>query len=488
MNPIISFFRELARNFRVADFLDILIISFFIYTAMIWFKRTTSRSVVIGISLFTLLYFLARKFDLYLTSLVFQAIFAILLLALIVVFQEEIRRGFERIAIWGTWRDRRRRTPFPGVDTLIEGISTLASNRIGALIVIKGREPLDRHVEGGVPLYGRLSKLLLYSLFDPHSPGHDGAVLIEGDRISKFGAHLPLSKNLAEVGALGTRHTAALGMSECSDSFVIVVSEERGVISVAEDGKLQLMESAAKLKDRLERFSMAKFPKTEEPDWKRWFKENARIKVLSLFLAVTAWFQFAYRAETIQRTFAVPIEYRNLPEDWYLEGTKPVEVMVTLSGSGRAFNLMNPSSLVISLDLAKVHEGAQRFFITEEDLRRPPNLNVFRLDPNLVALEAHRMVLADLPVEVPTQGELSKHLRLVNLKVQPTTLRVKVRSAQSEATEKLLTEPIDLTQITQTTLLRVNLLLPEYVRLLEGSTPEVRVTVEVAEEKEEGSP
>ncbi len=481
MNAMIQFLQELSRNFRGADFFDIAIISFFIYSGIIWFKRTTSRSVVIGICLFTLLYFLARKFDLYLTSLVFQAIFAILLVALIVVFQEEIRRGFERIAIWGTLGDRRRQAPIPGIDALIEGASALASNRVGALIVIRGREPLDRHVEGGIPLYGRLSKPLLYSLFDPHSPGHDGAVLIEGDRISKFGAHLPLSKNLEEVGTLGTRHAAALGISECSDSFVIVVSEQRGVISVAENGKLSLMDSVAQLKDRLERFTLERFPRHEEADWKRWFKENARIKVLSAVLAITTWFMLSYRAETIQRTFAIPVEYRNLPADWYLEGLKPLEAMVTLSGSQRAFNLLNPSSLLISVDLIKVREGSQRFLISEEELRRPSNLDVYRIDPNLITLEAHRMVLATLPVETQTQGQLPAHLHLVNLKVQPTTLRVKVRAAQSEQTEKLVTEPIDLTQITQTTLLHVNLILPEHIRLPEGSTPEVRVTVEVAE-------
>jgi diadenylate cyclase len=99
---------ELSRNMRIADLFDIGILSFVAYSAIVWFLRTTSRLVVIGMVVLALVYFAARTFDLYLTSLLFQAFFAVFVVAMVVVFQEEIRRGFERIAIWGTFRDRRR--------------------------------------------------------------------------------------------------------------------------------------------------------------------------------------------------------------------------------------------------------------------------------------------------------------------------------------------------------------------------------------------
>lgn len=373
-------------RFNLSDLFDIALISIFIYSLLIWFKQTASRRVVIGICVMGGIYFLARLFDLYLTQLLFRTIFAVILIALVVVFQEEIRRGFERVAIWGTFRDRRRYAGFHAIDTLAEGIAGLASNRVGVLIVIKGRELLERHVEGGIPVQGRLSKPLLYSIFDPHSPGHDGAVVIEADRIAKFGVHLPLSKNLAQVGSLGTRHTAALGMSECSDAFVIVVSEESGTIRVAEAGRLQVMGSIAELKGRLERFYQDKFPRVES-DLKRLLSQDIRIKVLSVLLAVFAWFMFSYRSETVHRTFAVPIEYRNLPRGWALEAVDTPEAMVTLTGTQREFNLLNPASLVISLDLTGVRQGMQKLNISEEELRHPANLNVYRIDPNLITVE-----------------------------------------------------------------------------------------------------
>lgn len=469
---------------RVADLFDILIITVFIYSAIIWFRRTTSRSVVIGILLLMFVYLAARTFDLYLTSLLFQAFFAVLLVALVVVFQEEIRRAFERVALWGTFRDRRRFATLPGIDTLLEGISAMAANRTGALIVIKGREPLDRHIEGGIPLYGRVSKPLLYSIFDPNSPGHDGAMLIEGDRVSKFGAHLPLSKNLAEIGTLGTRHAAGLGMSECSDAFVVIVSEERGTISVAENGRMRVVQSVAEMKARLLQFYADRFQQQVASGWRYAFQQDARIKVLSLVLAGAAWFLTARGADTVQRTFLVPIEHRNLPAGWELEDPKPLDAKVTLMGSARSFNLLNPSNLRLSVDLAQVREGEQRMEVSGEHLRGSANLRVYRIEPTSVTLKAYPTTAIQLPVEVQTQGFLPAGLELQRVKVVPESVRVLMRQGEFEPIEKIPTEPIDLSKITKTTLLRTRLLLPEHVRPGPDALSEVRVTLEVGSSQE----
>ena len=103
------------------------------------------------------------------------------------------------------------------------------------------REPIESHVEGGIALDGRLSEPLLLSLFDPSSPGHDGAVILRGAQIERFAVHLPLSVNRAALGPGGTRHAAALGLSERCDAICIVVSEERGTVSVARDGLLRVL-------------------------------------------------------------------------------------------------------------------------------------------------------------------------------------------------------------------------------------------------------
>ncbi|PIQ81940.1 MAG: hypothetical protein COV76_06295 [Candidatus Omnitrophica bacterium CG11_big_fil_rev_8_21_14_0_20_64_10] len=475
-----NFFSDLVDHFRVADFFDIAIITLFIYSMITWVKQTASRSIFVGASVVVTVYFLARTFDLYLTSLLFQAVFAVLLIALVVVFQEDLRRLFERIALWGTFRGKRRAVAaHPRIDNLIEAVSVLASRRIGALLVLKGKEPLERHIDGGVVLEGRLSKPLLYSLFDTHSPGHDGAMLVEGEQIVKFGAHLPLSKNLREVGTRGTRHTAALGLSERCDALVVVVSEENGTISIAEGGRLDVMESAAELKGRLEGFFKQRFPKGREGDWKTFFQQDARVKVASVLLASLAWFLFAYQSETIHRTFIVPIEYRNLPKDWRLEWTRPSEVRVTLSGSDRAFQLFNPSTLILSMDLAGVQEGPQQLVVQEEAVRIPANLSVYQIDPSVVSLEARPVTIVRLPVLAQTVGEFRQGVRLIGIQVAPQQVHARIPKGYPNPLETLATQPVDVSQITETTTREVPLIIPDFVRLVETEPTAVRVTVEV---------
>jgi DNA integrity scanning protein DisA with diadenylate cyclase activity len=133
-------------------------------------------------------------------------------LVAVVVFQQDLRRLFERIAALGF---RRRLLPAgpDAIDTLVRAIAHLAEHRRGALIVLPGREAVAGHVQGGLPLRADITEPLLLSLFDPHSPGHDGAVIVSGDRLMQFAVHLPLSTDHAQLGQRGTRHAAALGLA-----------------------------------------------------------------------------------------------------------------------------------------------------------------------------------------------------------------------------------------------------------------------------------
>ena len=333
-----SFVDEFRRTFRIADGVDILLMSVFLYSALVWFKRTASRRVLIGMFFLFAVYLFARALDMYLTSLVFHTCLAALLIVLVVVFQEDLRRMFERFASWGSLgRLHRGKAITMDVDAVVEAVFALAEDRTGALVVVRGNESLDRNVNGGISLGGQISKPLLYSLFDASSPGHDGAVIIDSDRIDKFSVHLPISKNQKEIAGRGTRHSAALGLSECSDALVIAVSEERGVVSVAEAGKLSQMASVAALKDRLEKFLEAKFPQKPPSAWSRYVAEHGRLKVLAITLAVVAWFVLAYDPNTIQRTFVVHVEYRNLPEHLVFDHAGPNEARITLSGSERSY-------------------------------------------------------------------------------------------------------------------------------------------------------
>lgn len=382
-----SALEELLRSVRLADIFDIGFVAAFVYALLAWFKQTATRSVLVGLLVLTVVYLIARASNMYMTTAIFQAGLAVIVFALIVVFQEDIRRAFERIAFFGAMPHRRARFAKPTyIDIVAESAFDLAGKRIGALIVVKGSEPLERHVEGGIPLQGHLSRPLLDSIFDPSSMGHDGAVIIENDQLRSFAAHLPLSKNLSELGARGTRHAAALGLSEVSDALVIIVSEERGEVSLAENGELRRVRTAAALNQRLEAFHHRHFAPRRRNFWRDLAQRDAPLKVLSVVLACVAWYLVIYEAETLQKNFVVPIEFRNLPEGLAIRSSRPQDARITVSGYENAFTLLDPNTLRVSLNVNDVKEGRQVIAIESGDVRMPGNLRLADVDPDSVFL------------------------------------------------------------------------------------------------------
>ena len=192
----------LQRSFRLADAADIVLVSLFLYTFFLWFRSTASRQILIGMGVLAVVYVLARTFDLYMTAAMFQAVLAFAAIAAIVVFQEDLRRSFARLAALGKFPRARTFTVDANLDILVEIAFDLAKKRIGALLRgSRCRSFRPARAREHVAVDARISKALLDSIFDPHSMGHDGAVIIDRDRISQFAAHLPLSEN-----SQGDRH------------------------------------------------------------------------------------------------------------------------------------------------------------------------------------------------------------------------------------------------------------------------------------------
>lgn len=371
--PVITFISTLYAQIRVADLLDIAVIAFFLYAGLLWLKQRATYSVIFTIALVAWLYAFAHLLGMRLTLTLFQAGLTAILVALVLIFQQDIRRGFDRFATWGVfYRQHPPAALSQAIDILVESIAILAANYIGALVVVKGRESLDRHIRGGVTVNGQISQPLLYSIFHPDSPGHDGAVLVEGNQIDRLGVHLPLSANLQEVGGAGTRHTAALGMAECSDALVIVVSEERGTISVAEQGKLDAIGSAADLKERLQRFYQDMLPSAPEVKQSAWLTRHIGYKLVACGMASLLWLLFAYQAEPLQRTLPVKIQ---------LEGSLPTPL--------RLLNVKaQPSSVQVRLQQA---DGGK----LTEIRTKPLNLN-----------EIRQSTTVRVPLLVPEQTQL----------------------------------------------------------------------------------
>ena len=484
INSIIS----IISSFRYQDFLDILIISTLIYVAFIWFKSTASRFVFVGISLLGAVYIFARLFHLYLTSMVLQGFFAILLIALVVIFQEDIRRYLERLATWRSIRKTQKMSEDEDVPAevgvIVETMTDFALKKIGAIIVLLGRDPLERHLKGGYKLDGILSQPLLSSIFDKHSIGHDGAVVIENSRVVKFGCHLPLSLETKKFGKFGLRHTAAIGLTERCDALCIVASEEQGTITVAREGKLKNVRNAHDLKSIIAKFYEEETPTKAQHLPYHWIRKNTFEKAVAVMLALGLWFAFGYQKESIQRDFMVPLEYRKISQEWEVEGFRDKEATVTLTGPSQAFDLFEPSTLKISVDLSTLQEGQQEIVLSSDTIRIPSNLSLVKIQPETIMINAYRLYSVDVPFHIKTTGSLPATLNLKRISVSPEVISVQAPRRLIRNRDKIVinTEPIDLNKVTQTTTFEVKLISPSEIRFKNGQNPIVKATVEVVED------
>jgi len=472
-------FGDLPHNLSIRNLLDIAIISLMIYTLLVWFKERASRFVLMGISLLGLLYVGARFFQLYLTTVVLQGFFTILLFVLVVIFQEDLRRLFERIAIWGRIGGK---GPEQGpqhdiVEIIAHTVSNLARMRVGALIVLQGEEPLDRHIQGGTLLEGIVSQPLLESIFDPHSIGHDGAVIIDDRRVVRFGCHLPLSDKASQLYGVGLRHTAALGLAERSDALCIVVSEETGAISIAKGETLNRMMNPSDFWVALESFYAKKSPVKRQSAALRWIRENTKEKVIALLLAGVLWVVFGYQRESVRREFIVPIEYAKASPQWVIEEPRITEAKIMLMGPSQAFQLLDESTLKVSLDLSSLKEGRQDFVLSRDMVKAPSTLTVVSIKPARASIVASRLMNVSSPVSIVTVNEPPPGLAVEEISASPATVEYLIPSRYAHGVLTVRTEPINLSALTSTQTLYPKLIFPPEAQFRQNREPFVKVSV-----------
>ena len=236
------------------DALDILLVSVVVYRVFVMFKGTRAVQMLVGLGALMAASLVARRLDLYSMQWILDNFWSFWVIALVVLFQPELRRALARIGqgnlfqeLFGPSGEQRAHI----VREVVSIAESLAARRIGALLVIERATGLRQYAELGVPLDALVSADLLGSIFLPYSPLHDGAVFIHRDRIVAAGCFLPLSRNVQIARAMGTRHRAALGISEETDAIVIVVSEETGRISLAVEGQMETLADTDVLRRRL---------------------------------------------------------------------------------------------------------------------------------------------------------------------------------------------------------------------------------------------
>ena len=235
-----------------ADALDIAIVSFLLYELLLLIRGTRAVQMALSGGFLLLLYFLSQWLQLETVNWVIRNLAAYVVFAIIVLFQADIRRALAHFGRAPFFRYfERAEHADETIEELVTAATNLAARRTGAIIVLERQIGLRNYIEGGIPLDAMITYDLLSSIFQQASPLHDGAVIIQGDRIAAAACFLPLSVNPRVSRDLGTRHRAALGLTEENDAIAIVISEERGAISIATAGSLERDLSADALRSRL---------------------------------------------------------------------------------------------------------------------------------------------------------------------------------------------------------------------------------------------
>ncbi|NQT29423.1 MAG: TIGR00159 family protein [Candidatus Saganbacteria bacterium] len=265
-------------DIRWTDLVDILVVATLLYYILLWLQGTRAVPLIRGVIVILLIYLGGRIFGLYTINWFFDKFAAVIAVMLVILFQPELRRTLERFGrgrVLGTLGF----APTPHgsfyVRNVVRAVEQLSENKFGALIVLERVSGLTEYLESGTRLDAMLSAELLVSIFNPKSPLHDGAVVIQGERVLASSCLLPLSESRLLDRRLGTRHRAAVGISELSDALAIVVSEKTGIISLAENGYLTRYLTKDQLEEKL--FSLYKVEKVKTDafpfkTWRLWKK------------------------------------------------------------------------------------------------------------------------------------------------------------------------------------------------------------------------
>lgn len=249
-----TFFNNIVSSIGITDVLDILIVAFLVYKVLGFIRETRAEQLAKGLLVLVVITLASKALHLYTLNWILSGVMTVGLLALVVIFQPELRRALEHLGrsrfvnvLNGVDKEEAKRM----VLEMVEAIDSMSSSKTGALIVIEGEITLSDIVETGTVIDAAVSAEMIGNIFYEGAPLHDGALIIRGDRLHAAGCVLPLTQNKQLSKELGTRHRAGIGITENSDAMVIIVSEETGIISIAQNGNLTRFVDVKKIEKAL---------------------------------------------------------------------------------------------------------------------------------------------------------------------------------------------------------------------------------------------
>jgi diadenylate cyclase len=369
--------------FRWQSAVDFVVLTVAIAVVLRWSSETRALRLALSILALRVAAVLTDQLGLLITTWVLDALTLIALLVLVVAFQPELRRAVMRLDLPGRAAHERQ---LPTLVALATAAFTLARIRCGALIVILQEDSIDELITGGVVITARVSSELLQAMFQKQSPLHDGAVVVDGDQITHAGAILPLTQRSAP-DEYGTRHRAGLGLSERSDAQVIVVSEERGDVTIMRNGSAQVMRDPDVLVATLRTTASAESNRSQR---RVRVRLTAGVIAVSLLLAALVWSATFLLPGRSVRVQTAPVELTNVPVGLIVDAQSVQAVQVWLRATDFVFGSVNLADLVARCDLGRAHAGVNVIPLNVCFLGVPLGIKVERLAPREL-----RVTLAD---------------------------------------------------------------------------------------------
>jgi len=472
MEPLILFFTGL----RWQDIVDILLNSFILFRLYVLFRGTNVIRMIMAIAMLWMLERTAVNMGLIVTSWAMQGIIAATALIIIIVFRNEIggvlqTRNFKSF-FWGI-PQRQIQT---SVDVIVESVYELARRKLGALIVLPLKKGIETVVQSGVSWQGKLSREMLLSIFWHGSPVHDGAIIIQGDKILEVGTILPLSKRSDLPSHFGTRHRAAVGMAEQTDALVIVVSEERGQVTVFKD------DAIIAINDNLELERVLHEHAGEAARSGGFKSRTTELSIAAMFCIVCItgiWFSFARGFETLL-TLDVPIEFMHRDPKMEIFSASASSIKVQLGGSGALVKSLRPDNVKVKLDLAHAVPGSNQVTITRESITLPPGIQLKQVDPQVLQVNLDIPVQKWLPIQADWTGKLANGLIVEDVRLVPDKVKVVGGSLAIKEIMTIYTEKIPLEGITTSGTATVGLVLhPSSLKLDNATRNRIEVIYKV---------
>lgn len=460
--------------------LDILVIAagmFFLYRTLM---RLGTWKIVSGILVAALVFIAANSMDLEGVEWIYRNLSHVAVLSIIVLFQPELRKFFEQTASIRQTRGKSLDEYFSSM--IADSMWQLSKKGIGAIIVIPGHENIDQWSNGGFTLDGRPSLPLIMSIFDPHSPGHDGALIIKNGKFASFGVRIPVSQSGRLSDEYGTRHQAAMGLSEKSDALVVVVSEERHQVSIFRGGIMKRMTSERAICETVMAHCRESGLFQQLFIGKRLYSALGLEAVGSLAAAAAFWVIIVSgQGEMMERVITVPVEYTATAEDVVMTGDKAREAKLHLSGSKSDLDAVSSSLTSVKINISKATVGKQSVVINEENVRLPKGVRLVDVEPSNIEINIAKLAKATLPVKPQLVGSLPPGLNLVSISTSPEHLTVFIPADSGrENFKSITTTPVYLDSIRGSTTIYCKVVTPPSIQPVDKRWPDVEVILNIS--------